>query len=206
MIDTTLKYIPVIMLNEHLGGYPHYALPDGYSFDFYSPETGVSDWIRVQKASLSLKGDGHEQLFMREFSGRDDLLTRQMLFVRDKNAAPVATATLWHGDAFGVEMPLLHWVATDVNHQERGIMKALLTRIFDMSVDLGVNCMYLVTQTNSYAAVNLYDKFGFKRVLSPKPTNFRLDDFASASKEAWEMIDAKIEAYKIGGHAYGGTK
>ncbi len=195
MIDRTIEYMPVIMLNESLDGYPRTALPDGYSFDFWSPETGVSDWIRVQKAASALEGEGLEQLFSREFSDRADLLSRQMLFVRDESGAPVATATLWVGDPFGYDMARLHWVATDENHQGRGLMKALLTRIMDISRDMGFVSMYLVSQTYSYAAINVYQQYGFKRCVSPEPVNFKINDFENVMKAAWDIIDSKIAAY-----------
>lgn len=56
--------------------------------------------------------------------------------------------------------------------------------------------LYLVTQTWSYKAIRLYEKFGFLPYKGPKPVNWKSDDFDAENLRAWNIIEEKIAEYR----------
>lgn len=196
MIDRSIQYMPVMMIKRDVNNYPEYKLPPGYTFDFYNPDTGFEDWKRVQLTSNQIeKPEGIDGLFKSEFMDRPDWLSERMLFVRDSSGAPVATATLWYGAPFGSEIERVHWVATDDMHQGRGLCRAMLTRLFERYSELGLKTeIYLISQTFSYPAISIYQRFGFARYTGPEPCGWHVDNFERTAQAAWALIDSKLAA------------
>lgn len=192
MIDRSIQYMPVMMLKRDMSAYPVFKLCEGYTFDFYSPETGREDWVRVQIAADHIENEAEAySKFDSEFLSKPELLPKRMLFARDASGAPVASATLWLGAPFGTEMQCLHWIATDKRHQGRGLCKAMLTRLMQLYAELNATGgIYLTSQTHSYAAIDIYERFGFERYMGPEPPNWHVDAFEETARRAWELIDA----------------
>lgn len=199
MIDRTLPYIPIMMIKKDMDTFPDCPLAPEYEFSFYAPETGKEDWIRVQYLSGQIeKKDDIGPLFDAEFMSRPELLEKQMLFVREKaTGTPVASAALWFGDPFGYEQMRIHWIATDVAHQGKGLCRAMLSRLMKRYHELGMQGdVFLFSQTFSYAAISIYQDFGFERYLGQEPVNWHVSDFENSQKQAWKIIDEKISEYK----------
>lgn len=199
MIDRSLPYYPILMVKKDMNTYPDCPLSPGYEFDFYSPETGRDDWIHVQYLSGQIEEEkGIGELFDSEFMTRPELLETQMLFVRDKaTKEPVATAALWFGDPFGREQMRIHWVATHSNHQGKGLCRAMLSKLMKQYHALNMQGdVYLLSQTFSYAAISIYQDFGFERYLGEEPVNWHVDNYSESQKAAWEIIDRKIAEYR----------
>ena len=84
-----------------------------------------------------------------------------MFFLTD-GGVPFATATAWHqSDTEG----LLHWVSVDAAHQGQGLSKPVVSLAMQRLRKLGYRSAYLTTQTESWLAIRLYHRFGFRPVL-----------------------------------------
>lgn len=195
MIDRTVPYFPVWMLREDGAPVPARSLPDGYTFDFYRPETGKGDWVTVQLSSRQLETRTQaESLFDSEFMHRAEALSQRMLFVRNAAGTPVASAALWFGSPFGTEIDRIHWVATDEAHQRRGLCGAMLCELLRRHEALGApGGVYLISQTFSYPAIRIYQRFGFRRLLTRCPAEYHPDaPFEETAARAWAIIDEKL--------------
>lgn len=199
MIDRTIPFYPIMMIKSDMESCPDCALHPDYEFDFYNPETGRDDWIHVQYLSEQIEEEESiGRLFDEEFMTDPELLPNQMLFVRDrKTNEPVASAALWYGDPFGEKMMRIHWVATHVDHQGKGLCRAMLTRLMKRYHELGMQGdVFLFSQTLSYAAISIYQDFGFKRYTGEEPINWHVENYSESQKKAWRIIDEKIAEYK----------
>ena len=199
MIDRNIPFYPIMMIKKDMDVFPDCPLSPEYEFAFYTPETGKEDWISVQYLSGQIEEkESIGQLFDDEFMTRPELLPDQMLFVRKKDTGePVASASLWFGDPFGYEQMRIHWVATNTAHQGKGLCRAMLTRLMKRYHELGMQGdVFLFSQTFSYAAISIYQDFGFERYVGQEPVNWHVDNFEESQKKAWEIIDQNINAYK----------
>lgn len=199
MIDRSVPYYPIMMIKKDMDVFPDCALHPDYRFEFFSPETGREDWIRVQFRSGQIEEENTiGNLFDSEFMTDPELLPDQMLFVRDKKTnEPVASAALWYGNPFGYKQMRIHWVATHADHQGKGLCRAMLSRLMKRYHELNMTGdVFLFSQTFSYAAISIYQDFGFERYLGEEPVNWRMDNYAEKQKTAWQIIDEKISAYK----------
>lgn len=199
MIDRSVPYYSIMMIKKDMDVFPDCALHPDYRFEFFSPETGREDWIRVQFLSGQIEEENTiGNLFDSEFMTDPELLPDQMLFVRDKKTnEPVASAALWYGNPFGYKQMRIHWVATHADHQGKGLCRAMLSRLMKRYHELNMTGdVFLFSQTFSYAAISIYQDFGFKRYLGEEPVNWRMDNYAEKQKTAWQIIDEKISAYK----------
>lgn len=203
MIDRTIPFYPIMMIKEDMDVFPDCALHPDYEFSFYTPETGREDWIHVQYLSGQIENkDEIGGLFDDEFKTDPELLPNQMLFVRDKKTnEPVASAALWYGNPFGYKQMRIHWVATHLDHQGKGLCRAMLSRLMKRYHELDMTGdVFLFSQTYSYAAISIYQDFGFKRYIGEEPVNWRVNDYDESQKKAWALIDEKISAYKSKKH------
>ena len=199
MIDRTIPYIPIMMVKRDMDIFPDCALHPDYEFAFFAPETGKADWVRVQFLSGQIEDEKIiGDLFDQEFMTDPGLLPNQMLFVREKaTGKAVASAALWYGDPFGYKQMRIHWVATHAGHQGKGLCRAMLSRLMKRYHELGMTGdVFLFSQTFSYAAISIYQDFGFERYLGDEPINWHVENFKEAQAQAWQLIDEKIAAYK----------
>ncbi|AMC93184.1 hypothetical protein AOC36_04110 [Erysipelothrix larvae] len=197
MLDKTLPYIGVIMIKNKTQDYPRYSLPNGYSYSFYKPGF-EKDWALLIYALENTNSlNEAENIFQKEFLTRPDLLKNRCLFILDDHQHIVSTASLWEGNHFGCVMTRIHWVSTAKDHQQKGLVKALMTRLLDLNQELALTTpIYLTSQTWSYKAINIYEHFGFEPYLGDKPLNWKSNAFNLENPKAWEMIHRKIQAYK----------
>lgn len=196
MLDKSIPYFGVLMTKQDMQNYPRYNLPQGYSFSGY--KTGFdSHWATLifeleQTNTIQEAAD----IFGREFLPYPERLEKQCLFVLDSDKNICATAALWHGEHFDDVLPRIHWVCTAKNHQGKGLVKALLTRLLEVYNELGLkDTLYLTTQTWSYKAINIYLQFGFKPYMEQKPVNWLGPEFESQNRQAWQIIEQKITQY-----------
>lgn len=190
MIDKTIPYMGVLMEKYDTKVYPCCRLPQGYCFEAFRPGR-EADWARILADSgLTESEEEARQVFARDFAPHAQELTRRMWFVLDPAGCPAATISLWRGGAFGPERQRLHWVAVQQDQQGKGLAKAMMTRMMELYQELGdEGPLYVASQTWSYAALRLYEAFGFQPYMGPKPPVWREEgDFEAQAWEAWALI------------------
>ncbi len=195
MLDKSMAYIGILMTNENTREYPRYDLLEGFTFDFY--RKGYEEaWAKIQfDLEQTDSVDSAKQLFEDEFAIGCENLEKQYVFVLNGEKKVVSYGSVWSGEHFGEGFYRLHWIATAAEYQGRGIAKALLTKLLDVYNEIdNKNFIYLVSQTWSYKAINLYQKFGFTPYLGEKPISWKgsAEEFDVKNKEAWDMINRKI--------------
>lgn len=114
-------------------------------------------------------------------SGNLPLTRERMLFVRDASGLNPrhghAVASEWEGES----PARIHWVGVLPQHEGKGIAKAMLSRLFRRYDELGLKGrVFLVTQSWSYPAIRIYQKYGFAPAPSDPP-------------EAWQCIFSMLE-------------
>ena len=199
MIDRTLPYIPVLMIKSDMDTVPDYPLPEEYEFVFMQDAGFIQAWDDIQIDSEQMENrETLKGLFLREFGDRPEDWKDRILFVRHKETnALIATASLWFGNPFGYEMNRIHWVATHKAHQNKGIARAMLSRLLKVYNELGqTGGVYLFTQTFSYAAIGVYERMGFAPYLGEKPVNWQLEDYENKNPLAWRLIYEKLNAFR----------
>lgn len=194
MLDKSLPYYGVIMVKTDTNIYPNFPLPEGFTFSGYQPgfEQFWADIMLATQQTDSL-AEGLA-IFQKDFFPRKDLLASQCLFVLDSAGKAVATASLWYGHHFGVELPRIHWVAVSPEAEGKGLAKALLSRLCGIYNELGYHdFLYLGSQTWSYPAIHLYTTFGFHPYMGEQPINWQTTggSFSSENKKAWDIIKQK---------------
>ena len=158
MIDRSVPYGKVIMINRTAKSYPKIPLPDGFKICGYT-DSYKETWLELAEKQHGAERDTAIETFEREFLSRAELLSERCLFVVDeKDGRAVATASILRDElAPGVSMNRIQWVATMAEYQGKGLIKALLSRVMDLYQKLGEEGgIYIITQTQSYAAINIY--------------------------------------------------
>lgn len=193
MLDKSIPYYGVLMIKHDMDNYPRYELPEGFEFVGYS--NGLEyEWARIEY-ELEQFDDIEKAVscFRREFNKSEEELNKTCFFIKAPNGKIAGIASIWYGDAFDRMLPRVHWVAVDKDFQGLGLAKALITKLIDAYHDNGyTEPMYLVTQTWSYKAINIYKHFGFEAYLGEKPNNWNRPDYDEMNAKMWALIDEKI--------------
>jgi GNAT superfamily N-acetyltransferase len=195
-LDKELPYIEVLMEKTDTAAFPQYALPEGYAFRLFEPgmEEEFAQLQYLVGGSNSI--ESAREIFIREFSGELDVLRSRMLYVTAPGGECAGTACLWYGDHLGKNRPRVHWVAVHPSHQNKGLCKALLTRLFELYNTLGLeHSVYLTTQTWSYKAISVYIEYGFNPYICENPDCYDSCDYQNRQNLAWNLIFDKIEQY-----------
>ena len=152
-LDRSIPYYAVNMVCSAPDCAPRdAALPAGYTFAGY--QDGMEDaWVSILLGTdMAGSREGALECFQ-EFRENLPLTRERMRFVRDASGEPIATA----------------------------IAKAMLSRLFRRYDELGLKGrVFLVTQSWSYPAIRIYQKYGFAPAPSDPP-------------EAWQCIFSMLE-------------
>lgn len=200
MLDKSLPFIPLMMTKNDTKNYPHFNLPEGYTFRFY--QAGDEHlWAAIECAVGQFDSEEPAlRMFRGEFLNNPRLKPEErMLFVLDPEKNPIATAALWDGELVGEIKPRFHWVAVTDACTGKGIAKAMLTRLLDLYNELGYEgFLYLHTSTHSYQAIGIYKKFGFVPYKGDRsPFHWISDEEYLAKNDAgWAMVEEKHALYK----------
>ncbi|MBC1438617.1 GNAT family N-acetyltransferase [Listeria innocua] len=193
MLDKSVPHISVAMVNHSSTKYPEFSLPEGYSFRFY--RDGLEeDWCRLQLETGQVPSlESIRMRFNTEFGNEKEKLAKRCVFVEAPDGEIIGTAMLWDGNTFGEMASRIHWVAVLDSHGGKGIAKALLSKILGLNKS---DFVYLTTQTGSYQAIYLYQKFGFEKFVDETPENWKTENFQAENEKAWQIIENKIAEYK----------
>ena len=177
MMDRSVPYIGLAMKADSLENLPVFEVPEGYGWRCFQPgdemlwaeiETSAGEFPNVEEG---LKG-------FRRYYPTDEGLDERMFFLTE-NDVPFATATAWY-DEEDPDMGRLHWVSVDALHQGRGLSKAIVSLAMQKMKELGCKSAYLTTQTNSWVAIKVYDKFGFRPFVREEK-----------EQEGWKIVSEK---------------
>lgn len=191
MLDLSVPFHPVIMVCKDPDNYG-FTLPEGLHLKFWEPGM-EEDWGRVHMAAGQLGTmEKALRIFGQEFAPYPGELRKRMLFLYD-DQRPLATVTLWFGNDLGADMQRLHWLSCVPDCQGRGLGKLMVEILLWQYHRLGCRGpLYLTTQTSSYAAINIYKKYGFEPYWGPMPDNGTAWD----NQAAWAIIDDKLAQYR----------
>lgn len=198
MLDKTVPYIGFIMIKTDIENYPKFELPEGYEIVFYK-EGDEKHWALLE---LSVEEfDNYEtalDYFTKEFMPRKDILHERCIFIKASNGEFAATASVWKGNHFNEERDRIHWVSVHPDHQGKGLAKVILSKAMEVMNEVSSSKeAYLTTQTNSYKAINIYRKFGFKQYLGEKPDGWQCQSTWEKDQiDARNIIDKKILEYE----------
>ena len=205
-LDKSLPHIMVIMDKRDTAEYVRFPLADGYSFAMYTPQRRA-DWCELHYSVGHFDStEDADACFEREFMSQPELLPQRMVFVLAPDGTAAATASFWPGSDFGEGGERVHWVAVSPNHQNKGLSKALITKVLDLYNEQGYrDYIYLITQTWSYKAIGVYAAHGFKPYLDIRPSGWKMEGaendahadelFRKQQDEAWKMIADKQSGY-----------
>lgn len=199
MMDKTIPYIGILMTCQDPNGYPKCPLPNGYELRMYEP--GMEQGWAVLQASVEHMDTAEAALehFGKELAPDQETLKNRAAFIYNSNGKLAASAILWYGNHFGRKLARIHWVAVAPEEQGKGLCKALMTVLMDLYHQNNLSGgLYLTSQTWSYKALNIYRQFGFKPYLGPQPAGWKpsTDDFEQETREAWDLIEQKLKAYR----------
>lgn len=190
MIDKTIPHVAVLLVKNDPTDYPRYSLPEGYSFESFRPGR-EDDWVRIHLDSELIDGEeAARNTLEREFKVDPEGMTKRMWFVIDPSGRAVGTISMWPGGAFGPDYERVHWVAVEKSQQGKGLSNAMMTKALDVYNEVNEGRpLFVHTQTWSYLAVSLYEKFGFVPYMGPKPMNWSAEaDFEADSVKGWAII------------------
>lgn len=177
--DDRIKYYE-LLLHRELDGLTVYPLPDGYRFVLYSPGDR-DEWIDIETSAREFIDYSQGLVsWNRYYQGKDEELTRRMVFIENETGEKVATATAFYNiyreDPDGAGW--LHWVAVRREYQGLGLSKPLITHVLGIMRSLGYTYAKIPTQTNTWLACKVYLDLGFR----PLPANAR------HSRTGWQII------------------
>lgn len=198
-MDKSFEHQYVIMYKDDAKYYPRFLLPEGFCFTPYVADSGYEkEWAKLQHQQNAVKSvhDGIN-IFKGAFIENQTIKPeKRVWFVKDENGIVAASASLWNGMFLGKEEQRIHYLVVSKHYEGKGIAKALLTKIHDIYNEMNnSNFLYLVTQTWSYPAINVYYKFGYKEYWGDNPlTNYNItnDEFIEKNKRGWELIHKKL--------------
>jgi len=186
-VDLTTKHepasghpdVPVRMVRDTMEDIPQYALPDGYTLRWYEPGDDVH-WLRIHDECEGY-GELGDDLFRRDFGDDDSEIAQRMCFACRPDGTPVSTNTAWFNFWRDHNYGRVHWVATSVAEQGKGLSRPLMTAVCERLRDLGHDRAYLTTNTLRLRAILLYQRFGF-----------RPDWEGAIEEEGWRALGVKV--------------
>lgn len=184
MYDSNIEYIPVVMYNEN-PQWKDIVVPKGFRLETWV-DGKKKDWLDIlDTVNWILTRQDLEQVFDETFKDKE-LLKRRMFLLYTDEGKPVSTVTLWNGEFNSKKMSRLHWITTIPEYENQGLAKFMIQSLLNTYIqEKCENGIYLTTQTNSYAAINLYQRFGFKPIKTVK------------TQKAWGIIEEKISEYQM---------
>jgi len=195
MLDKTIKYYGVVMVKTKPSNI-EVSLPEGYSLVKYKKGDEIY-WADIEVSVEEFDSTEESvEYFKKEYKEDIKALSERCLFV-EFNAEKIGTATAWHGNHLGEKAPRIHWVGVKPEHQGKGICKYLIQAVLEVYEKHNESPVYLTTQTWSYKAINIYQKYGFTRYdLGDNNQVFGSQgSFDVNYKDAWLLIDKKIEEH-----------
>ena len=177
MWDDSVKHISLAMRADSLENLPEFALPTEYGWRYYRPGD-IQRWSEIELSAGEWSDVETGLMKFRKYYPTDDKLDERMIFLTD-NGVPFATATAWFNEADPDEGQL-HWVSMDAAHQGKGLSRPLVSLAMGRLRELGHRSATLTTQTQSWVAIKLYHRFGFRPMIRDE-----------SELEGWRIVSEK---------------
>lgn len=181
MLDKSVPYLNVLMKRRAGTPIPAYSLPEGYSIVHYKKGDEI-EWARIETSVLEFDS---EEAALKKF--RDQILwaekevERRILFLISPEGKKIGTCMIWWEYSGVRRDPWVSWVSIMPEYQGKGLSKALISYLMNMSVEIeGDRDFYLHTQTWSHRAIRLYEKFGFEITEEPNLFKYKNDEYEAA--------------------------
>lgn len=161
-------------------------LPEGFHFElFKGTEEEIARWVEL--CNFGLCEGATRETFDRDITSIKTIdPLRDCLFVADESGRYVATITaLLREDGKGT----VHMVAANPAVRGKGIGHAMLAKIVEMMLALGVESIDLLTDDWRLAAIKTYLDQGFKPVIFSDPN--------SDLEARWEKILGELSYKKV---------
>lgn len=190
-LDKSLPYHRVIMVLAKKTITKEIECPDGYhmrSLEANDKEAWAN--LHVETNLFDTKEEALKTFEAMEFENKD-LLYSKFVVVTDADQHIVASAGLWPGTDFSPDRLRLHYVSVSPQAQHKHIAQAMISHLAIMYDQEPTKYpLYLVTQSQSYAAIRLYSHMEFTPYLGQS-------NRASVSENeyAWQEVE-KILADK----------
>ena len=165
------------MIYDDTSKYMKYELPNGFHFEFYK-DGDIEDWINIHISSREFTSieEGYEVFHSFFDSFINELDKRCVFIVENKTSKKVGTATvsLLKNQEYCYDAAI-DWLAIKMDYQGKHLAKPLITKMIEISNNLGHKKIILHTQTTTPLAAYLYLDYGFEI--------FNKDD-----KKAWSIL------------------
>ena len=175
------------MKYEDTSKYKKYKLPDGFSYCFYK-EGDINDWVKIHISSKEFSNIKKSFQYFHDFFGsfEDELNKRCIFIVDNETQEKVASATIskLEKEEYGCKATI-DFVAIKKEYQGKHLSKPLLSRVIELSKELGYEKVLLCTQTHTWLAVKIYLDMGFI-------PNITKDSYAG-----WQIINTIINHEKL---------
>ncbi len=176
-MDHSLEYIGLTMFRPNLRDIPAVPLPPGYSIRLFR-DGDRENWAQIEMSAGEFTTiERAREAFDRDFGDHIPDVKRRMLFLEVDGVGPMGTTTAWWGEFRGEEIGLIHWVALKSEYHGRGLSSPLLVAALSLMAEFD-HSAHLHTQTHSWRAIGLYQKFGFQRV-----------DETDEEHRGWAIVD-----------------
>jgi len=144
-------------LND-LNSLPAATVPPGYTLRTYG-DGDAAAWCRIMTGQV---GQWTVERFYTDVHDKPVFRPDGLFFAVCDNT-PVATACAWWvPEEYGQDVGILHMVATDPAHRNRGLGRAVSLSVIHFFAELGMRACVLSTTSQRLAAIRMYLSLGFE--------------------------------------------
>ncbi|WP_301203922.1 GNAT family N-acetyltransferase [Faecalibaculum rodentium] len=186
--DTNIPFTKVLMVLPRNTIHTETPLHEGYT---YAPwrESFRQPWaaLMVETGLVPDQEAGLAQ-WDKMMNEAPEMLREHFRFVLGPEGDLAATAGLFPGHDFPDRLRL-HWVATGLNHQHRGLAKSIITALakeYDRMPEKYP--LYLSTQSQSYGAIKLYSRLGFQPYMGEYAGHTK-----EQSEDDWRIVTGVLQ-------------
>lgn len=176
-MDNSVEHIELTMFRADLENVTVVSPPPGFSLRLFR-DGDRENWARIETSAGEFTNvETALAIFDRDFGDHIPEMKRRSLFLEAEGLGPIGTTSAWWGDFRGETIGMIHWVAISPDFQGRGLSSPMLSAALSL---LGTfhQSAHLHTQTTSWRAIGLYQKFGFQRI-----------DETAEEHRGWAIVD-----------------
>lgn len=160
--DVDVPYEEVLLFCHDPAGAPNPVLPAGYSWDD-DPLSRRDEWAHLMTVAGFPFSLEEAYGFWDSMADADrERFGAGLSFVVAPDGSLAAACGLWTGRHFDPPLTRIHWVMTHPDHRRLGLSRACCLRAMKAHAAARPDePIYLSTQSQSWAAILMYEKMGF---------------------------------------------